>query len=118
MQQLIFKASIAAEAGITGSGLSFDMNAYGSYMQGQGMMMDNGSTARYGADRQMTDFRNQLTQLIVVPMLNVANAPINLYLYLNLFNKLDLVVQPMLLGIGRFLNWCRYLCWLILGGSQ
>ena len=76
MQQLSSKQGIAAASGKTGSGLRSDQNIMGQYMQGQGLMMDNLLRARYGADRQMTNFRNQLYSADRRAYANVANAPI------------------------------------------
>lgn len=59
-QQLAASTGTAAAAGRTGSGLRSDQNIFGQYMQGQGMMMDNLLRARYGAQRQMSGFRDQL----------------------------------------------------------
>jgi len=59
-QQLAMKGGAAAASGKTGSGLNSDQNFIGSYMQGQGIMMDNLLRARYGAQRQNLGFRNQL----------------------------------------------------------
>jgi hypothetical protein len=59
-QQLAMKGGAAAAAGKTGSGLRSDQNMIGQYMQGQGMMMDNLLRARYGAQRQISGFRDQL----------------------------------------------------------
>ena len=59
-QKLAMKGGAGAAAGRTGSGLRSDQNMISQYMQGQGMMMDNLLRARYGAGRQISDFRDQL----------------------------------------------------------
>ena len=59
-QQLAMKGGAGAASGRTGSGLRSDQNMIGQYMQGQGMMMDNLLRARYGAQRQISGFRDQL----------------------------------------------------------
>ena len=59
-QELAGLQGAAAAAGRRGSGLRADMNPLGQYVQGQGMMMDNLLRARYGAERQISGFRDQL----------------------------------------------------------
>jgi hypothetical protein len=73
---LASKQGVAAASGRTGSGLRSDQNIIGQYMQGQGMMMDNLLRARYGAQRQMLGFRNQLNSANRRAFASVANAPI------------------------------------------
>ena len=59
-QTLASKQGMAAASGRTGSGLRSDQNMISQYMQGQGLMMDNLLRARYGAQRQISGFRDQL----------------------------------------------------------
>ena len=58
--EMASRQGTAAAAGRTGSGLRSDQNIIGQYVRGQGMMMDNLLRARYGAERQISGFRDQL----------------------------------------------------------
>jgi len=60
-QQLAARGGAAAVSGKVGrSANRIDQNPISQYMQGQGMMMDNLLRARYGAQRQISGFRDQL----------------------------------------------------------
>lgn len=74
-QALASKGGAAAASGRTGSALRSDQNLVGQYMQGQGIMMDNLLRARFGSQRQMSGFRDQLASSLRGAHAKVAYAP-------------------------------------------